>query len=217
MLLRLITRCLAAVSIALLASPALAANILFVSDSGADESIVGVLEADGHTVTLATRAYTGGSTAALIGDLSGFDAVYWSATGDGIGSIHDALTTDSVATYVEGGGRVFVTGYDSVASPTDTGLIELLGGSGSANRPAAPAAALDEFNPLTFGVVDIRGVAPTGGPFDRDALTGVGSDAVVVVGTADDGGEAQWTTRFLGRGIIAYVSSGSAGDISHGS
>ncbi len=191
-----------------------AASILFVSDVQSDNNIPVVLTADGHTVTSVLNDYSSGNNPMLSGDLSAYGAVFWSATGTGMGGIHNASTFINLANYVSAGGRVFVTGYDSIASPTDSELISFLGGTGSVDVPDVPTAVISVVNSLTTGVVDIRGITPTGGYSDRDALTGLSGDTVGVVSTSGSPTQFQWTLRTLDAGEIAYVSNGASGSSS---
>jgi hypothetical protein len=78
----------------------------------------------------------------------------------------------------------------------------------------APGPVASVANALTTGVVDIRGVTPTGASSDRDALTGVMAGTVIVVPTMGSTTEGQWVLRTLGTGLIAYVSNGEAGPMS---
>src|SRR5688572_21294262 len=71
-----------------LPATASAANILVVSDAFTDTNIAMVLQGDGHTVTLVTGDYMGGTNPTLAGDLSAYDAVFWSATVNGFGGTH---------------------------------------------------------------------------------------------------------------------------------
>ncbi len=193
-----------------------AARFLFVSDVETDTNIATVLRAEGHSVDVVINDYNSGTTnnARLQASLAGYDGVFWSATGSGSGSVHTAATMTNLTNYVSGGGRVFVTGYDTVASPTDPPLIGFLGGTGSVDGPAAPGAAAAVVSDLTTGVVDLRGVTPTGGFFaDLDALTGVGTDTQIIVASAGAPTQGQWTLRTLGSGVIAYVSNGENGTI----
>lgn len=181
--------------------PALAANILFVSNDGGDTNIVTVLMSDGHAVM------TGAGESALAGDLSAYEAVFWSAShSSGIA----ATTYANLETYVMAGGRVFVTGYDSVMGSDD--LARFCGGSGGDDLVGSPGpgAIIAEANSMTTGVVDIRGMTPTGGHTDRDGLTGLGSDTIAVV-PSESGVTSQWTLRTLGDGEIAFVSNGNNG------
>jgi MYXO-CTERM domain-containing protein len=197
-------------------SVALAGRFLFVSDTNTDNNIPTVLRGDGHTVDVVINDYNATTTnnARLQMPIGAYNAVFWSATGGGAGSVHSAATITNLTTYVNGGGRVFVTGYDSIASPTDPPLIGFLGGTGSIDVPGAPGPVASVANALTTGVVDIRGVTPTGASSDRDALTGVMAGTVIVVPTMGSTTEGQWVLRTLGTGLIAYVSNGEAGPMS---
>ena len=140
------------------------------------------------------------------------------ANGTGGGSSHtNAALFTNLETYVSNGGKVFVTGYDSVASPTDSHLVSFLGGTGSRDFTSGGGlGAATGSNSLTTGVVDIQGVTPTGGYGDQDKLIlGDGATAVSVVAGDTD---SVWTLRSLGSGEIAYVSNGQSGNTgTHGS
>ncbi len=186
-------------------------NILFVSDSGVGADIGAVLEGDGHTVTYVMDDFTGGGNPALLGDLSQYDSIFWSASGNGSGDQHtDTSVFDNLTDYVEAGGSVFVTGYDSIASPYDSNLTSFVGGTGSYDSsssylgPDSPALADTS---LTSGVVDIGGVMPTGYYGDTDTL--YPDDGTVTVVESDHG--SSWTIRTLGYGQVAYVSNGQYG------
>jgi hypothetical protein len=197
-------------ALALTPGRAFAARVLLVSDAGADLDIAPVLTADGHQVVVVSGDFASGN-ATLRSDLSGYDVVVWSATGNGYGDEHtDSSVFANLADFVQRGGRVLVTGYDTVASPTDSQLIQLLGATGSTDVPAAPGPVTMEITSLTFGLVDIRGIVPSPMSGDRDTLTGLYGDTIEVVGTSGGGG-SQWTLRRLGDGEIAYVSNGDAG------
>jgi hypothetical protein len=196
------------------------ANVLFVSDGLSDTNIPAALRADGHTVTEVTNDFVAGSNVRLGTSLAGYDAVFWSATGAGFGDAHtDAAVFTNLTSYVSGGGRVFVTGYDSLASPSDPNLIAFVGATSSTDLPGAPGPVVAAANSLTTGVVDIRGVTPSGYSSDRDSLAGLGADTVAVVTTASGtgAGQAQWTLRHLGAGEVAYVSNGDSGASAHAS
>jgi hypothetical protein len=184
-------------------------NILFVSDTTTDAvNIPGVLTGEGHTVTVVTNDYSGGNNATLQGPLGEYDVVFWSATGAGFGSTHSAATFTNLNNYVNAGGRIFVTGYDSIASPSDPELITFLGGATSNDfgEVAGPATGS---NSLTAGVVNIEGITPVGGFGDKDTLRPpLSSGTVVVVPSNSCVGCASWSLRTLGAGEIAYVSNG---------
>lgn len=196
-----------------------ARNILFVSDFTTDTNIAFVLMADGHTVTIVTNDYVAAtqSNPTLQNRLGAYHAVYWSAGESNFGSMHgDASTFANLTSYVNNGGRVFVTGADSVADPTDPNMVAFVGGSGSAlDTTSSPGAVVNIANSLTTGFVDIRGVIPTGGGViqgqsfsDLDAIRNLGADTVGVV-PASTAGYWQWTLRTVGSGQIAFVSNGA--------
>ncbi|MGB1109329.1 MAG: LamG-like jellyroll fold domain-containing protein, partial [Gammaproteobacteria bacterium] len=182
-------------------------EILFVSDSGTGGAIADVLEAEGYTVTRVMDNFDGSTTPALHADLSDYVAVYWSASGTSGGDAHTngALFTN-LSNYVSAGGRVFITGYDSIASPDDPNLYGFLGGT-AVNDGNTVGTIVNSANSLTTGVVDIRGLTPSGGETDLDHMT-LGGGATGVVNSADG---SSWTLRSLGDGEIAYVSNGQSG------
>ena len=196
-----------------IATSASAANILFVADASQDDvNIPAVLTGDGHTVSVVTGDYNvaGDTNTVLGGDgLAPYDAIFWNASGSGAGGLHHPSTTTNLASYVSGGGYLFVTGYDSTDSPDDPNLRSLLGASSGSDGPfGEPSAPLiNVANSLTVGVVDIRGVNPSGGGGDFDTLLSLGGGAVAVRPYSSG---AMWTLRTLGSGEVAYVSNGAS-------
>ena len=210
MLAGMVLRSLALLALALALAapaPASAANVLFVSDFSSDTSIVPALEADGHTVTMIINDYAGGRNATLAGSLAGYDMIYWSATG---GAHTDASVFSNLTAYVSDGGRVFVTGVDALSGfPTDTQLLSFLGGTGARDTGTVPGPVASFETSLTVGVVDIRGVLPTGSD-DNDCLSGLGFTTLAIAANGTDPSCAQWSLRAYGAGQIAHVSSGSS-------
>lgn len=194
------------------AAPALAADVLFVSDAGTDLNIVDALEADGHTVTSVTRDYVSidESNPSLTRGLEAYDCVVWSASGNGFGGFHRAETFAYLTGYVDGGGRVLVTGVGSIGIG-DRELITFLGGTGGTSFSGNPGPIAADENSLTTGRIDLRGVTPNAYEFQYEGLTGLSSDTSVVVMGFGSFGEpgAQWTLRGVGAGEIAYIANGS--------
>ena len=189
-------------------SPASAARVLFVSDSTSDASIPDVLRAEGHTVDALQGDFAVGNPA-LRDSLAGYNAVYWSATGDGAGGEHtDSAVFANLSAYVSAGGRVFVTGYDTLASPADPMLIAFIGATSSSDGGSPSGPIIDTANSLNTGYLDTRGVTPSGAYSDQDTAIGLLGDTVMVVPSS---GGAVWTLRMLGTGQIAYVSAGASG------
>jgi len=185
--------------------------ILFVSDSTSNTGIADALEVEGYTVERALNDFQGDTNPTLSGDLSEYSAVYWVASGREYGSQHNnPALFENLNSYVSNGGNVFVTGYDSVASPYDPSLIQFLGGISSDDFGGVGSNVIGA-NSLTTGFRDIVGVRPAGVYSDTDTLfldpTGGTNTQVVVESGSRDGG-ASWTLRQLGSGEIAYVSNG---------
>lgn len=194
-------------------STAFGANILFVQDgsTGTADEIPAALTAEGHTVTSVYDDYANGDNAILQGgSLSQYDAIYWHASGDaGYGAEHNPATFADLTAYVNGGGRVFVTGYDVLASPTDVNMIGFLGGSNATDGGFAGTETVGiVVNSLTTGYADITGLT-LNGPGDHDGLTGLQAGTVAVA-TGSNGTSHGWTLRTLGNGEIAWVSSPQA-------
>lgn len=198
---------------ALLTANAFAADILFVSDATNDSNIPGVLSADGHNVTTVLNDYVDDITqnnTVLQGDLTGYACIVWGASGEGYGDDHNATTINNLETFVNAGGTVFVTGYDSIASPLDEELIRFVGGTSSYDSSGDNITGpVTGSNILSTGLIDIVGVTPTGGYSDSDALQGLTASTTCVAERAgSSAGDCAWSVRTLGEGQIAYISNG---------
>jgi hypothetical protein len=204
----------------LTALPASAANFLFVSDAVESQNIATVLSGDGHTVTTVLNDYEDSTTENNIvlqgGGLAVYDAIFWVASGEGSGDEHAAATRINLEAYVNAGGRLFITGYDSVSSPDDPELVALVGFTtnydSSSDNLSGPLIGA---NSLTTGVIDITGVTPTGGYSDSDSMDGAlaGTICISIRPVGSDGeGLCGWSLRSLGGGEIAYVSNAECCD-----
>ncbi len=199
--------------LALISASIFAAEILFVSDATNDSNIPGVLSADGHNVTTVLNDYVNDSSqdnTILQGGLSGYGCVVWAASGSGSGSDHNATTINNLESFVSAGGTVFVTGYDSIASPIDDELIRFVGGTdaydSSSDNITGPVTGA---NTLSTGLINIVGVTPTGGYSDSDALLGLTPATTCVAQRAgNSAGDCAWSLRTLGDGQVAYISNG---------
>jgi len=205
------------ISFMFFSSAAYSANVLLVDDDNPptdNADIETALIAAGHTVTYITGDYdndTNKNNAVLQGNLSPYSIIVWAATGDsGSGDEHSALTTTNLANWVSNGGWLFVTGYDSIASPDDPNLITLIGGGVNANDDDA-LGPIVLANELSTGVVNLVGITPdTLDDQDNVPIADLGPDTVCVSG---DGVDCSWTLRKLGAGRIAYVSTDDDTDI----
>ena len=177
------------------------ANILFVADRSSGMGIANVLTSDGHTVTTHENAYSGNTTPILEGNLSGYDGILWISTDT---EHNSAALFQNLTQYVNDGGWLFITGYDSIVHPNDPLLIEFLGGTGSTDT--STVGRITRTCELTTGLFDIRGRIPTGGFGDQDTLVfPANTSTLSVSGTPTN---ASWVIKPMGSGLIAYVSNG---------
>ena len=195
----------------LLSTTAYSASVLFVDDDNPttdNADIETALIAAGHTVTYITGDYdndTNQNNTVLQGNLSSYSIIVWAATGDtGSGDEHSATTTNNLANWVSNGGWLFVTGYDTIASPVDPNLITLIGGGTTSDDDDA-LGPIVLANELSTGVVNLVGITPdTLDDQDSVPIGDLGTNTVCVSG---DGTDCSWTLRTLGMGRIAYVST----------
>ncbi|MBN2682578.1 MAG: HYR domain-containing protein, partial [Bacteroidales bacterium] len=184
-------------------------NILFVcdGDNTTTTEIPAELTAAGYNVTSVYsdhNATTKDNATLQSAGLSNYKAIFWHASGNnGYGDTHSAATFTNLSAYVNAGGKVFITGYDVIASPTDVELYTFMGGTGSIDGGYSGNATLVGSNSLTTGVTNIVGLTLSVGG-DHDGLTGLTAGTVAVASSGTNHG---WTIRTLGAGEIAWVST----------
>jgi PEP-CTERM motif-containing protein len=161
-----------------------------------------VLSGDGHTVTSITAQAAAFS--ALQGTLTGvYDLVIWDNWSNSSGA-----EVVNVTSYVNAGGTLLYIGYDSIFGP---GQAALLGGSSPSDTTSAGDelnAVANVSNSLTTGLVDIRGLTPSGvaasGNPDLDSNNNLnGNTAAVVTSTYGN----HWTLHSLGLGEAIFMST----------
>ncbi len=186
-------------------------TILFVSDNTSGTNIPLVLSTAGYTVIEVYSDYSGGDNTALqAGNLDNYAAIYWQAVGTGAGGTHNATTFTNLTTYVNGGGKVFVTGYDIIASPTDPEMYTFFGGTGSQDVPSSGGQGplLGPECSVTSGLYNTVGLSLAASTGDHDALLGAGGS---VFGVHPAGSGFDWAINTIGAGEVAWISSGSSG------
>lgn len=67
--------------------------------------------------------------------LNSYDAIIWYASGSGIGRLITQAEHDALEQYLNDGGRLLVSGYDTLGSPTDPLLANLVRSSSSGDGP----------------------------------------------------------------------------------
>ena len=104
-----------------------AGPILLIEDQGGFGGAATVLTNDGFTVQVVNNEFANGF--ANLRDtvfLNGFDMVVYGERGGGVGGIMSVPVQQSLEAYVQQGGHLLVTGYDTLGSPTDHNLAALM-------------------------------------------------------------------------------------------
>lgn len=125
---------------------------------------------------------------------------------------HDRTLTSAeesnLRRWIDEGGRLLVTGYDSIAHPTDPALAAILNCSSPADGPFVDTLTVTSVShPILWGPAQMftAGEALTASTTDHDSCTlGPGAVSLVNVGTASK----LFITEGIGpgRGMVAYWS-----------
>ncbi len=155
--------------------PTTGGDILLIDDTnGGFGNLETVLSTAGHTVTQIVGEF-GNSYLNLLNSsfLASFDFIVYAERGSGIGAVLPANVAASLDTYIQNGGHLLVTGYDSLGDPVDTNLATLV----RAQNPDDQGS----YNPnwqmanLNNGILngpygDFRGVSFAGSGYNDDQL-----------------------------------------------
>jgi hypothetical protein len=171
--------------------PAMAANVLLIEDQGGFGGAAAVLTGDGHTVTEINNEFAAGYANLLNGAfLAGFDVVVWGARGGGSGDVTPAGVITSLESYIQAGGHLIVTGYDTIGSPNDPGLAGLVRSSTDGDLVSFDAtwncAAVDIFI-LNGPYGDFRSASFSATGYDDDFLTANGAAGAIALVTYPPG------------------------------
>ena len=163
-------------------------RILLIEDQTGFDGTADLLRGLDYPVTEVSNEFANGYTTLLNGSfLSRFGLVVYGERGNGTGSVLPANVAASLENYVQGGGNVLVTGYDTLGHPTDTNLAGLVRAinpgdqnSGSANWQVTNLNHVVVNGP--YG--DFRGQSFTATGYDDDRLTAdTGRGAVTLART----------------------------------
>ena len=102
-------------------------NVLLIDDQGGFGSASDILTEDGHQVTVIINEFVNNRANLLnIDFLETFDLVIWGARGNGFGISTPNDVGTNLESYIQAGGNLLVTGIDSLGSPSDTVLADLV-------------------------------------------------------------------------------------------
>lgn len=149
-------------------------DVLLIEDQAGFGGAGNILSAAGFTVTIVNNEFANGYSNILTpGFLDQFDSVVYGERGDGFGSLLPANVAASLESYIQGGGDLLVTGYDTLGSPTDPALASVVRainpGDQVSFNPNWQVTNLDHFMVNgPFG--DFRGLTFTATGYDDDVL-----------------------------------------------
>ncbi len=208
-------RAAAALAVAVsVAGSAEAGPILLIEDQGGFGSASSVLMCKGFTVTAIGNEFVNGFPTLLDGAfLNGFDMVVYGERGIGSGGQMSAAVRASLEGYVQQGGHLLVTGYDTLGSPTDPELAALLRvalpGDLNSTDPSWNVANLD--HPIINGPFgNFQGVSFDAQGYDDDEFElGAGTIALVTM----DNNQVRLALNDLpgAAGSVGYWNGGVSG------
>jgi hypothetical protein len=167
-------------------------GILLIEDQSGFGPVVHVLESQGFEVTEVSYEFNAGYATLLDEQfLSHFKLVVYGERGDGYGNILPQAVVDSLECYVQQGGHLLVTGYDTLGSPDDYSLAELLRLINPADSVSFDGtwevADIDSFI-LNGPYGDFRGMMFNGTAYDDDlAMVHAGAGTLELSTTAGGG------------------------------
>jgi hypothetical protein len=194
------------------------AGILLIEDQGGFGSAASVLTSNGFNVTVINNEFTNGyanvSNAAF---LSGFSFVVYGERGDGSGVVLPASAAAALETYVQGGGHLLVTGYDTLGSPTDVNLaslVRVINPGDLVSSQAGWTVANINHAILNGPFGDLRGLSFSATGYDDDAFDPL--PGTLVFATMPDGAERVVFNDLPGlAGSVGYWNGGISGDTSN--
>lgn len=118
---------LAGIALALCAHAAVAGPILLIEDQGGFGNTSDLLESHGFQTVVANHEYDNGYANLLNTNfLKGFDFVVYGERGKGSGALMRQDVADSLEQYIQAGGNLLVTGFDTLGDPFDPILADLV-------------------------------------------------------------------------------------------
>jgi hypothetical protein len=215
----MLKKALAAAAMTACAHAAMAGPILLIEDQGGFGAAASVLTSNGFAVTVVNNEFANAYGNLLNTPfLAGFSLVVYGERGNGIGSQLPGAVANSLESYVQGGGHLLVTGYDTLGSPDDPTLAALLRLTDPADMVSHNTnwqMSANSGNPIVNGPFgNLTGLAFSAAGYDDDAFgLGAGTVALATFG----GAQARVTFNDLpgGAGSVGYWNGGASGSASN--
>ncbi len=194
-------------------------DVLLISDTNELTGVEPLLSPDGHNVTEIVDEWANASANLLdLPFLQTFDFVVWGASGAGTGDIHPQPVYDNLEAYIQSGGHLLVTGYDTLASPVDPGLAALvrsLTTNDTTSETSFTTQNIDHFV-LNGPAGDLRNTQIVPGYTDWDGATADASAGTISLATFDSASafDAIIYTDLPGAaGSVGYWTGGDSGSL----
>jgi uncharacterized repeat protein (TIGR01451 family) len=139
--------------------------------------------------------------------LSDYDVVLWYASGATWGRLTTLQEHDALEQYLQAGGRLLVTGYDTLGSPTDPLLADLIRSSSSGDGPFTyDYTVTDGGHPITAGPYGSfpAGTALMAGRYDHDQAEADTARGATTVAELSGGRDKILATELTSGGIVVY-------------
>ena len=201
---------------------------MLIDDQGGFGGANDILVADGHEVTVVNNEFENDRANLLNFEfLDPFELVIWGARGDGFGTETPLEVATSLESYIQAGGNLLVTGIDSLGSPMDTVLADLVRvtfpddqASGSAEWSTANRdnfilnGVFGDFRDLSFSAIgfdDDRAIADTVRGAAALAVTPGHSDKIIFTSLPFAGSVGYWNGGESGINTNAQPDFSSGG------
>jgi immune inhibitor A len=189
--------------------PCVASTVALISDQSELSVLTPILDDMGLTYDVFDNNWNGvegiyTSNSALLSD---YKVVVWYASGFGSGRLTTQQEHDKLESYLQSGGHLLVTGYDTLGSPTDPLLADLIRSNDSGDGPfTADFVITDGGHPITSGPFGSF-PASTGlvaGHTDHDQAEADTSRGAVAVAELSDGHDKITAAVLPTSGIVVY-------------
>lgn len=165
----------AGIMLVLFARAAIAGPILLIEDQGGFGDTSDLLESNGFQTEVVNYEYANNYATLLdTSYLQGFDFIVYGERGDGGGALMSQDVADSLEQYIQAGGNLLVTGFDTLGDPFDSVLADLVRSSTAGDRFSYSQAwqTMDIDHPILNGPHgDYRNMEFDWNGFDDDQLT----------------------------------------------
>jgi uncharacterized repeat protein (TIGR01451 family) len=192
-----------------LVRPCAAGTVALISDQSELAAVTPILDEMGLTYDVLNNNWNGAegvytSNSAL---LSAYSVVVWYASGAGFGRLTTQQEHDSLESYLQSGGRLLVTGYDTLGSPTDTLLADLIRSNSSGDGPfTTDFVVTDGSHPITHGPFGSFPASTNlvAAHSDHDQAEADTARGAVTVAELIGGRDKILATELAGHGIVVY-------------